>query len=202
MDMQVPLIDSEGSNNKTSGFQLQGIYVKGTGFLPGPNSPCVLPLTHSPQPLVLLLWSNLGLVWLLSDHSVWTFDRSTLEVLPTIFAQGKHSFVPLAHWRGAGRTAFTDEVSFLIICDTVLTDAFFSWIRCLQDWKSWDIFPLSKNSFISKELFTKARYFMHYAGCNTDFFQLTTKRKCCSNQTVESLSLKIPSWVILYRLEK
>ena len=57
---------------------------------------------------------------------MWTFDRSTLEVLPTIFAQGKHSLVPLAHWRGAGRTAFTDEVSFPIICDTVLTDAFFS----------------------------------------------------------------------------
>ena len=100
---------------------------------------------HTPsQPLVLLLWSNLGLVWLLSDHSVWTFDRSTLEGLPTIFAQGKHSFVPLAHWRGAGRTAFTDEVSFPIICDTVLTDAFFCWIRSLQDWKSWDIFPWAK----------------------------------------------------------
>lgn len=64
MDMQVPLIDSEGSNNKTSGFQLQGIYVKGTGFLPGPNSPCVLPLTHSPPAacFVVMVKSGAGVI--------------------------------------------------------------------------------------------------------------------------------------------
>ena len=114
------------------------------------------PWHTPPQPLVLLLWSNLGLVWLLSDHSVWTFDRSTLEGLPTIFAQEKHSFVPLAHWRGAGRTAFTDEVSCPIICDTVLTDAFspesdlcriervgtfFPWAKIVSPPKNWSRNP-------------------------------------------------------------